>query len=245
MRQLKQPSEQLVYQYDFSARLGATGTIASIAAATVTARGLVAVVTPLTIGAQAMAGQTVRLRLDGGTDGEAYLVLVRITDAAGQTHELDAEFVIVNFGFEVPTIASPYLSPQAFVDRLGLDEAIRLTDTIGTGRIEAARLTTALADAQAEVDGYLAVKYATPLSTVPAMITAIVHDLAVARLWRDELPESVMERQKSARQQLRDMAKGLIALPGAEALTAATGNDAPVLITTGDRLFSRKTLAGL
>ena len=245
MRLLKQPAESLVYPFDFSARLGTGGTIASITSATVTARGLVTAVTALTIGAQGIVGQAVRLRLDGGTDGEAYRVSVAIVDGAGQTHELDAEFVIVNFGFEVPTLASPYLSAQAFVDRLGLDEAIRLTDTIGTGRIEVARLASALADAQAEVDGYLAVKYTTPLATVPALITSIVYDLALARLWRDAAPEGVTQRRDRAQQQLRDLAKGLIALPGAELLTPATQNDTPVLIATGDRLFSRTTLAGL
>ncbi len=253
MRQLKQPSEQLVYEFDFSARLGTGGTVASIAAATVTARGLVTAVTALTIGAQGIAGAKVRLRLDGGTDGETYLVVVLITDTAGQEHELDAEFVIVNFGFEVPSVTSPYLTAQAFVDRIGLDEAIRLTDTIGNGRIEVARLATALADAQADVDGYLAVKYVTPLATVPALITTIVYDLAVARLWGDKAPAGVIDVRDRAQQKLRDLAKGLITLPGAAALTPATVNDTPVLFVNGtdaaanlagDRLFSRITLRG-
>lgn len=244
MRQLKQPAEQLVWEYDFAPRLGTGGTIASIAAATVTARGLVTAVTPLTIGAQAISGQQVRLRLDGGTDGEAYLVMVRVLDAAGQTHELDAEFVVINFGFEVPTVTSPYLSAQAFVERLGLDEAIRLTDTIGTGRIEVARLATALADAQAEVDGYLAAKYTTPLATVPALVATMVHDLAVARLWSSEAPAGVTERRNAVRRQLLDIVKGAMTLPGADLLTAATVNETPVLFEGGDRLFTRDTLRG-
>ncbi len=245
MRALKQPREQLVYPFDFSARLGTTGAIASIVSASVTARGLVTVVTPLTIGAQAFAAQQVRLRLDGGTDGETYLISVVVSDAAGQTHELDAEIVAVDFGFEIPTVASPYLSAQAFVARIGLDEAIRLTDTIGTGRIEVARLATALADAQAETDGYLAAKYATPLATVPALVATIVHDLAMARLWQSEAPAAVIQRQDAARRQLRDIAKGVMTLPGAELLAAATVNETPVLTTGPARLFNRDTLRGL
>lgn len=244
MRQLKQPAEQLVYEFDFAARLGSGGTIASIAAATVTPRGLVAVVTPLSIGAQGIAGQQVRLRLDGGTDGETYLVMVRVLDGAGQTHELDAEFFIIAFGFEVPTLTSPYLSAQAFVERVGLDDAIRLTDTIGTGRIEVARLQGALTDAQAEVDGYLAAKYLTPLSTVPALVSTMVYDIALARLWGGAPPAGVTEARNNARKQLLDIAKGMLTLPGAELLTAATVNENPVLVVTGDRLFTRDTLRG-
>lgn len=245
MRQLKQPAEQLVFEYDFSARLGASGTIASIAAATVTARELVTVVTPLTIGAQAVSGQKVRLRLDGGTDGETYLVAVRVLDAAGQTHELDAEFVIINFGFEVPTVASPYLSAQAFVERIGLDEAIMLTDTIGSGRIEVQRLANALNDAQSEAEGYLAAKYEMPLSPVPALVTTIVFDLVVARLWGKELPAAVKDRRDEALRKLRDISKGTLVLTGSATLAPATSNPAPVLFTASDRLFSRDMLKGL
>ena len=243
MPQLKQPTEQLVYEFDFSARLGAA-TIASIAAATVTAKGQVTQVTALTIGTQAFAGAAVRLRLDGGTDGELYLVTVRIVDSTAQTHELDAEFAVQALGFGVPTIASPYLSAQAFVDRLGYDEAVRLTDITGNGRIDTARLQTALADAQAEVDGFLAARFATPLSTVPALVTTLLFDLAVARLWRGDLPQGVADRRDQAKASLRDISKGIITLPGAALLAVPTTNasPAPVLWSAGDRVFSRGSL---
>lgn len=239
----KQPIEQLIWEYDFSARLGA-GTVASIAAVTVTPLGLVAQIAALTIGAQEFAGQAVRVRLDGGTDGERYAVAVRILDSAGQTHELDAEFAVIAFGFDVPAIASPYLSAQDFVDRMGIDDAIRLTDIAGIGRIDVARLRTALADAQAEADGYLSGRFATPLATVPALVTTIVYDLAVARLWKADLPQAVAEARDAARAQLRDIAKGTITLPGAAALVAAEASPQPVLYTAPERNFTLGKMAG-
>lgn len=248
----KQPAEQLIWEYDFSPRLG-TGTISSIVAATVTPLGLVTQVTALTIGSQAFAGQAVRVRLDGGTDGERYAVAVRILDSAGQTHELDAEFAVIAFGFDVPTIASPYLSAQAFVDRMGIDDAVRLTDVSGTGRIDVARLRTALADAQAEADGYLAGRFATPLApppggagnwSVPPLVTTIIYDLAVARLWRADLPQAVADAQAAARAQLRDIAKGTITLPGAALLTPAEASPQPVLYSGPERQFTIGKMAG-
>lgn len=239
----KQPTEQLIWEFDFSLRLG-TGTVASIVAATVTPLGLVTQVTALTIGAQDFAGQAVRLRLDGGTDGERYAVAVRVLDSAGQTHELDAEFAVIAFGFDVPTIASPYLSAQAFVDRMGIDDAVRLTDVSGTGRIDVARLRTALADAQAEADGYLSGRFATPLATVPPLVTTIIYDLAVARLWRADLPQGVADAQAAARSQLRDIAKGTITLPGAALLTPAEASPQPVLFTAPERQFTSAKMAG-
>lgn len=244
MPHIKQPAEQKIWGFDFSPSL-AGETITAIAAITITPRGLVAPVTPLSIGAQDFDLGQVRLRLDGGTDGETYLVAVRVTDAAEQTHELDAEFTVLDLGFAIPNVTSPYLSAQAFVERLGLDEAIRLTDTIGNGRIEVARLATALADAQAEADSYLAGRHAVPLSTVPALIAMIVFDLAVARLWRGELPESVRDRRDNAQRQLRDIAAGKITIPGAATLAPAQASDTPVLFVTSERLFSRDTMRGL
>lgn len=248
----KQPTEALIWAFDFSLRLPG-GTIASIAAVAVTALGLVAQVTPLTIGAQEFAGQAVRLRLDGGTDGERYAVAVRILDSIGQTHELDAEFAVIAFGFDVPTIPSPYLSAQAFVDRMGIDDAVRLTDVSGTGRIDVARLRTALADAQAEADGYLSGRFATPLApppewagnwSVPALVTTIIYDLAVARLWRADLPAGVADAQSAARAQLREIAKGTITLPGAALLTPAEASPQPVLFTAPERQFTLGKMAG-
>ena len=61
--------------------LGAT-IVAETVTVTVTARGLVAAVTPLTAPARAVAGSSVRVQLAGGTDGESYLITVDATGSA-------------------------------------------------------------------------------------------------------------------------------------------------------------------
>jgi len=242
MAEIKQPAEDLVYAFDFSSRLG-DETIVSIEAATVLARGLVAEIQPLVIADKAAEGQSARVRLQGGTDGETYLVTLRIADTGAQVYELDAEFAVAQQAFVVPDGGSDYLSAQAFVDRIGLDEALALTDLQGQGRIDASRLLTALGDAQAEVDGYLAGRYAVPLGTVPPVIAAIVFDLAVARLWRANLPEGVADRRDRAQRQLVDIAKGVMTLPGAAGLPATADNVTPVLFQPGEtRLFGRGRL---
>lgn len=243
MPSLKQPSEVLVYDFDFAARLGGE-TIASLVGVQVAPRGRVPEISGLAVAETAFAGQAARLRLTGGTDGEIYLVTIQVLDGVGQQYELDAEFAVVDMGFAVPEGGVAYLSAQAFVDRMGLDEALRLTDIIGNGRIDGPRLATALSDAQAEVDGYLAGLYAVPLSTVPALIAAIVFDLAVARLWTGNLPEGVKERRERAQRQLSDIAKRIVTLPGAAQLVPADASPAPLLFQTTERLFTRDRLRG-
>lgn len=221
--------------------------LASIDSTVVLARRLVAGAPLVLLDASIAGDETVVVELGGGADGERYLVTVRATGASGDLLEREAELAVIDFTGAVPAAASPYLSAQAFVDRLGLDEAVALTAvevSAASPRIDTARLQSALDDAQAEVDGYLAGRYATPLSAVPALVTTIVFDLAVARLWRAELPEGVKDRRDRAQAQLRDLAKGVLTLAGAAGLDPAALAPAPVLIETTERLFTRKTLRG-
>lgn len=243
MPQIKQPGESRIYPFDFANRLGGE-TIASISAAGVTPRGRVVQVAPLTIAAQAAAASEVRLQLAGGTDGEIYSVRVAVLDTAGQTHEIEGEIIVADLAWTVPDGAAAYLTIQAFVDRAGYDASVRMTDEFGTGKIDKARIGAALADAQAEIDGFLATRYTVPLNPVPPQIATILYDLASARLRGDELPAAVKDRLDAARRQLRDIATGLTTLPNAALQTAATTTDAPVLWSSGKKLFGRANLAG-
>lgn len=235
---VKQPSETISLVLAFGVAL------ASIDSAVVVARGLVIGGPSILLNASAIDGSNVEVDLSGGVDGERYLVTVRVTSSAGQALEREAELAVVDFGFAVPTLVSPYLTATAFVDRLGLDAAIRLTDTEGSGRIDGPRLQGALIDSQSEVDGYLAGRYLVPLATVPQLVATLVFDLTVARLWTSDLPEGVKDRRDRAQAQLRDIAKSVITLPGAELLTPSVVSPTPVLFQAPARVFSRDRLTG-
>jgi phage gp36-like protein len=189
-------------------------------------------------------GSEVRLDLLAGADGERYLITVRAAATAGDLIERETELAVVDLAWAVPELATTYLTAQDFVDRIGLDQAIRITDTEGTGRIDAARLGKALVDASAEAEAYLAGRFATPLSQPSQLIAGIVFDLAVARLWVGEAPDGVRERAAAATARLRDIAKGLLTLPGATLLAPAEVSATPVL-TSPQRggLFSRDRLS--
>lgn len=235
---IKQPFETLRIALAFGQPIG------SVSAVIITPRGLVTGGPALTALAPAIVGSEVRLDLLGGADGERYLITVRAAAAAGDLIEREAEVAVLDLAWAVPDVSTVYLSATGFVDRHGLDNTIRLTDTEGSGRIDAARLGRALADASAEAESYLAGRFQTPLTQPSALIEGIVFDLALARLWIGEPPESVATRAEAAAARLRDIAKGLIVLPGAAALAPAETSPAPVLIGGSETpaMFSRDRL---
>ena len=97
--------------------------------------------------------------------------------------------------------------------RFGDDEIDRL-DSAGT------RVAAALADASAEIDGYLARAYRLPLEGSHPALTGICCDLARARLYDDSPPERVTDAAREARSRLDDIRarkRRLLDADGAEA----------------------------
>lgn len=76
-----------VYAFEFGPFLG-SNTISSINSVTATARGLVTEVAAMTVGATAIDGTLGTVRLSVGTDGEDYLVQMKITDSGGNNIDL-------------------------------------------------------------------------------------------------------------------------------------------------------------
>jgi phage gp36-like protein len=236
---IKQPFETLVLALPFPAAP------VSIVSVTSVARGLVPGGAALVIDSSTIVGNTVEVRASAGADGERYLITARAMIGGAVPTEREAELGVIDLSWAVPALSNPYLTAAGFVERLGLDDAIRITATSDGTRIDAARLQRAIDDAQGEAESYLASRYTTPLSPVPAMITTIVYDLAVARLWTAELPAGVADRRDRAQQQLRDISTGKVTIPGAAALTPAATAPEPVLFQGNDRVLSRTSLRGL
>lgn len=99
-----------------------------------------------------------------------------------------------------------YVTTDDMVQRFGELEMIQLTDReAATGEVDATVLAAVIADAQAEVDSYLSVRYALPLTVVPDILRSYTADVARYRLYDIEIPEIVKKRYDDALRFLRDV----------------------------------------
>lgn len=111
-------------------------------------------------------------------------------------------------------------------------------------------IDAAIADADGEIDGYLAKRYAVPLVPAPKIINKCSKDIAVYNLWtRIGIDESsgqktYLNRYNSAIKFLTMVAEGTVALGvqvDGPAAAAATG----FTVKSNHRLFSRDSLKGM
>jgi phage gp36-like protein len=105
-----------------------------------------------------------------------------------------------------------YASQQTLIDRFGEDELIQLTDRANLGAIDATVVARALADADAEINGYLSTRYTLPLSPVPAVLEKLACDIARYQLFENAVTEIVKERYENAIRFLKDVAAGKVTL---------------------------------
>lgn len=108
-----------------------------------------------------------------------------------------------------------YASAAELAARVGADRLIEITDHDANGVADDPMIARALADASAEIDGYLAARYRLPLPTVPALLARIACDIAVYRLLtlrRMGDIEDARVRYEDARRLLEAIAKGVVSL---------------------------------
>ena len=195
-----------------------------LGAAAVTAAGVVS------------AGKII-VTLSGGSDGERYAVTVRASDAGGAVTERMITVAALDPAWTMADASAGWLSIIEFVERFGLDEAVRATDADGSGVIDRRYLIGALRDAQAEIQMKLAARYALPLSVIPDAIKTAMADLAAVRLYRHQAPESISDAAKVARATLNRIADGKDVLPGVAGVAVqnvAESSDPILYHTAGD-----------
>lgn len=131
-----------------------------------------------------------------------------------------------------------YASKQNLIERYGSEELLQLTDRANTGSIDDTVITRALADADAEINGYLATRYTLPLSPLPAALEKLACDIARYRLYEDRVTETVAQRYKDAIRFLQEVASGKVTLgiDAANAQPVATGGPS---FSAGDRVFTQ------
>lgn len=133
-----------------------------------------------------------------------------------------------------------YATRADMIDRFGEDELIQLTDRSGAGVIDDTVLDRALADADAEIDGFLQARYSLPLSHVPALIVRIACIIARYNLYEDMATDEVRRRYEDATRMLKSISRGEINLGVSETTGPAT-TSGPVT-TTRTRTFTDDTL---
>lgn len=120
-----------------------------------------------------------------------------------------------------------YITQTEYVDRYGEAETIRLTDEDRTRVIDTAKLAEALEDASDFIDGYLAKRYAVPLASAPRLVKGMNAILGRELLHKSLVMPALTEEADRVRQQLKDIARGIMSLPidpaGVEEATTGSG----------------------
>lgn len=114
-----------------------------------------------------------------------------------------------------------YATQIDLVDRFGAEELAQRTNRTDGLTIDTVVLERALADADAEIDSYLAARYTLPLSSTPVVLNRLACDIARYRLYDDGTPATVRQRYEDAVSLLKRMANGDVQLAGMAAVAVA------------------------
>ena len=138
----------------------------------------------------------------------------------------------------------PYANQADLVARFGAEELEQLTDRSGRQDIDSVVVAARLADADALIEGYLAQRYALPVSPVPVLLKGIACDVARYLLHGNAATEAVRTGYTDALKLLRDLSSGDAVLPGAAAALAGANPAAgggQVVVAAPARVFDRTT----
>lgn len=105
------------------------------------------------------------------------------------------------------------------IERFGEVELIQLTDHDQLGVMNEAVLQRALDDADAEINGYIAVRMPVPAVTGLSFLSRLASDVARYRLYDDAVPDTVRLRYEDAVRALQAIAKGSMTLGEVEPAT--------------------------
>ena len=128
-----------------------------------------------------------------------------------------------------------YTTEADLIDRYGERMLVLLTDRASpaTGTIDSAVVSAAIEGAEAVIDGYLATRYALPLSAVPKLISEIAEAIAIWKLHPAAPDPKIEADYRTAMTLLGDIAAGRVRLEVAGVASAETGG-------TGARLTDRE-----
>lgn len=134
-----------------------------------------------------------------------------------------------------------YCALEDLQERYGPDEIARISDRAvpRKGSADAAVVSAAISQADAEIDGYLGVVVALPLTSTPELVKLLSCTIARYRLHEDQATDRVRDDYQDAVRMLRDISAGRLALSvaGVEVATTTMAVNAPAVVFT-DALLS-------
>jgi len=137
-----------------------------------------------------------------------------------------------------------YCAKADLVQRFGAQELAQLTDESAATSSDDAEIDKACEEATSLIDAYVAARYLTPLSPVPTIVRKWACDIARKILWKDRAGSDsvVTANYDDALAQLKDVAKGVAALPDATGVAPASSGGA-LTVVTSTRVFNDDLLA--
>lgn len=136
-----------------------------------------------------------------------------------------------------------YCTQQDLIDRFGEEEILALSDLDRTGSIDETRVTRAIADATATINGYLAGRYALPLTSIPQMLGLIACDIARYRLMGVRPTDEAKGRHSDALAWLTKVGTGAFSL-GLDSENGSPQTTGRAAIRQGSGVFTNGALDG-
>jgi phage gp36-like protein len=139
----------------------------------------------------------------------------------------------------------PYCTQSDILEQISLDQLIAATDDTNAGIVDVSAVARAIADADAEIDGYAAGRYTVPFATVPAMIRKMSVDISIYHIFSRRMgaPAFRKERYDNAVRFLKSVAGGVVSL-GADDPGSAAADGIEASTTEDDRIFTREKMSG-
>lgn len=139
-----------------------------------------------------------------------------------------------------------YAAVQDMISRFTEQEVKQLAPAAGAPGYDAVRVQQVLDDASAELDSFLAIRFAVPLAQVPELVVKFTCDLAREALDRTGRAH-VLEAGKRARAWARDVAQGRATLgsgPADDPSATPEAEAGGARVLAGDRVFDDAGLSG-
>ena len=138
-----------------------------------------------------------------------------------------------------------YIVQADLTEQLSASQLVLLTDDEKGGIAVADRVTRAITSAEAEVNAFLGVRYAVPLTgTIPDLVQTWTLHIAVYLLYtRRRVPDDVRQAYEDAIARLKAVVAGHMTL-GLEPSPAVSTTSSQGEISGPERVFTRETLGG-
>src|SRR5262245_61353943 len=136
-----------------------------------------------------------------------------------------------------------YITISDIEGQLSTAQLVQLTDDAKSGEVDTDKITKAIDDADAEVNGYVGRRYTVPVQPpVPDLLQKLSTDIAVWNLYRrrQRAPENVRQAYEDAIATLKMIAEGDMVLPIPTPPSGLTGGE----VFGPERVFTRDKLKG-